>query len=100
MDEFYSTIEGYVKDEAHDHEKYFDLAKKAPTNKARKILMDIGREEKRHHDFLEEILSDRDKMPEIITSSKSEQSAKLPTDRKIDYPTHIENAGVDPDVIK
>lgn len=100
MDDFYSTIEGYVKDEAHDHEKYFDLAKKAPTNKARKILMDIGREEKRHHDFLEEILSDRDKMPEVMTSSKSEQSTKLPTDRKIDYPTHIENAGVDPDVIK
>lgn len=100
MDEFYSTIEGYVKDEAHDHEKYFDLAKKAPTNKARKILMDIGREEKRHHDFLEEILSDRDKMPEVITSSKSESSTKLPTDRKIDYPDYIENAGVDPDVIK
>ena len=100
MDDFYSTIEGYVKDEAHDHEKYFDLAKKAPTDKARKILIDIGREEKRHHDFLEEILSDRDKMPEVTTSSKSEPSTRLPTDRKINYPTHIENAGVDPDLIK
>lgn len=100
MDDFYSTIEGYVKDEAHDHEKYFDLAKKAPTEKARKILMDIGREEKRHHDFLEEILSDRDKMPEVMMSSKSEQDTKLSADRKIDYPTHIENAGVDPDLMK
>lgn len=78
MEDFYSTIESYVKDEAHDHEKYFDLAKKAPTDKARKILMDIGREEKRHHDFLEEILSDIDKTPEVTTSSKSEQSTKLP----------------------
>ena len=100
MDDFYSTIESYVKDEAHDHEKYFDLAKKAPTVKARKILMDIGREEKMHHDFLEEILSDRDTTSEVITSSKSEPDTKLPTDRKIDYPAHIENAGVDPDVIK
>jgi rubrerythrin len=100
MDNFYSTIESYVKDEAHDHEKYFDLAKKAPTEKARKILVDIGREEKRHHDFLEEILSDRDTESEVMASSKSEPSAKLSTDRKIDYPTHIENAGVDPDVIK
>lgn len=100
MEDFYSTIESYVKDEAHDHEKYFDLAKKVPTDKARKILMDIGREEKRHHDFLEEILGDRDKTSEVTTSSKSEQSTKLPTDRKIDYPTHIENAGVDPDLIK
>lgn len=79
MEDFYSTIEGYVKDEAHDHEKYFDLAKKAPTEKARKILMDIGREEKRHHDFLEEILSDRDTTSDITTSSKSEPSAKLST---------------------
>lgn len=62
--------------------------------------MDIGREEKRHHDFLEEILSDRDKMPEVTMSSKSEPSKRLSTDRKIDYPTHIENAGLDPDVIK
>jgi hypothetical protein len=35
-----------------------------------------------------------------MMSSKSEPSAKLSTDRKIDYPTHIENAGVDPDLIK
>ena len=62
--------------------------------------MDIGREEKRHHDFLEEILSDRDKTSEAVTLSKSEPSTKLSTDRKIDYPTHIENAGVDPDLIK
>lgn len=100
MDDFYSTIANYVKDEAHDHEKYFDLAKKAPTEKARKILMDIGREEKRHHDYLEEILSDRDKTHKETTSSKSEPSTRLSTDRKIDYPTHIENAGLDPDLIK
>lgn len=99
MDDFYSTIASYVKDEAHDHDKYFDLAKKAPTEKARKILTDIGREEKKHHDFLKEILSEQSNIPKSKTSQKSSPVAELPTDRKIDYPTHIENAGLDPDIL-
>lgn len=99
MDDFYSTITSYVKDEAHDHEKYFDLAKKAPTEKARKILTDIGREEKKHHDFLKEILSEQSDIPKSVTSQKSSPVAELSTARKIDYPTHIENAGLDPDIL-
>ena len=99
MDDFYSIIARYVNDEANDHNKYFDLAKKAPTEKARKILMDIGREEKKHHDFLKEILSEQSDVPKSDTSQKSSPVAELPTVRKIDYPTHIENAGLDPDIL-
>ena len=99
MNDFYSEIERYINDEANDHNKYFELAKKAPTEKARKILMDIGREEKKHHDFLKEILSEREDIQKSAPTQKSSPVTDVPAARKFDYPTHIENAGLDPDIL-
>ena len=113
MDEFYNEIKSYIQDEAHDHDKYFKLAEKAPTIKARKILMDIGREEKLHHEFLKEILADRpcgndgeeesendDEATEQRTSnsSKSEDDSKLSTNRPIDNKTNNKTATLNADI--
>lgn len=79
-DEFYDKIKEYVDDESADHDKYFKLAEMAPTIKAKKILMDIGREEKLHHEFLKEILNDRPTC-EISTESKSEDGATVSSNK-------------------
>lgn len=56
--EFYKTIAQDINDEAKDNNKYIELAKSAPTDKARKILLDIAAEEALHHKYLTEILND------------------------------------------
>ena len=57
--DFYSTIEKDIQDEAGDSTKYTNLANIAPTDKARRILLDIAEEERGHKKFLEEILADK-----------------------------------------
>ena len=56
---FYDAIEKDIMDEAHDNSKYLERAKMAPTEKARKILLDIATEELQHHKHLKEILKDK-----------------------------------------
>ena len=56
--DFYNEINAAVHEEAADNNKYIKLAEIAPTEKAKKILMDISREEERHKEFLQEILAD------------------------------------------
>lgn len=56
--EFYKTIAQDINDEAKDNNKYIELARVAPTEKARKILLDIAAEEALHHKYLTEILND------------------------------------------
>lgn len=107
MSVFYDLIEKDIKDEAKDNNKYLELAKIAPTEKARKILTDIAYEESLHHKYLKEILSDRVCTPEDDESEEEsddedddDSSESMFEDSKPDYPTNIENVGVDPDVIK
>ena len=57
--DFYNEINAAVNDEAADNNKYIKLAEIAPTEKAKKILMDIAREEARHREYLQEILADK-----------------------------------------
>lgn len=100
--DFYSLLKGYVEDEAKDKDKYVKLAEKAPTEKARKILLDISREENIHRKFLQEILNDCPKScyQEDDLSSESGNDSELDADNEIDYPDNIENSGVDEDVLK
>ena len=99
MSVFYDLIEKDIKDEAKDHNKYLELAKIAPTEKARKILTDIAYEESLHHKYLKEILSDR-ACNSKEEDDNNESSESMSEDNEPDYPTDIENVGVDPDVIK
>lgn len=100
MSDFYSLIEQDIRDESKDNNKYLELAKIAPTEKARKILTDIAAEEKQHHKYLKEILSERVSMPEEDKKGKHDSHKQLSKDYEIDYPTHIENVGVDPDELE
>ena len=56
--EFCNHIREYITDEQEDNGKYAKLAEIAPTEKARKILSDISKEEEKHKEFLKEILND------------------------------------------
>lgn len=106
MNDFYKKIKEYYEDESKDNNKYLELAAIAPTVKAKKILTDIAREEAIHHKFLKEILDDANMDEEDLSNksdnkvSEDKESTKYTTNRKIDYQTHIENAGVDPDLVK
>ena len=53
---FYDEIRQHIAEENNDNQKYRQLAEVAPTEKAKKILMDISNEEKRHKEYLQEIL--------------------------------------------
>ena len=53
---FYDEIRQHIADEASDNQKYMQLAEAAPTEKAKRILTDIAHEEKRHKEYLQEIL--------------------------------------------
>lgn len=98
MSNFYDMIAQDIQDEAKDNNKYLELAKIAPTEKARKILTDIAAEEKLHHKYLSEILSERACYPEVESQKDNSTSHKpLSKDYEIDYPTDIENVGLDPD---
>lgn len=57
--EFYDAIEKDVLNEADDSAKYIDLSRIAPNDKARRILIDMAAEERRHHKYLKEILADK-----------------------------------------
>lgn len=95
MSMFYDLIEQDIKDESRDNNKYLELAKIAPTEKARKILTDIAHEESMHHKYLQEILNDRVSTSEVKNNNDSH--TQLHEGYELDYPTHIENVGVDPD---
>ena len=99
MNDFYKAIEDDIAEEANDNIKYLELAKIAPTEKARKILTDIAHEETTHHNYLKEILADR------VSSNKGEKNnydsrTQQYEDNELDYPSDIENVGVDPDVLE
>ena len=113
MSDFYKQIKKHFEEEAHDNTAYLKLAEMAPTVKAKKILTDIAHEEAIHHKFLKEIMddmpceedseeddedSDEHKSNSEISENKAD--TKYTANRQIDYPPHIENAGVDPDLIK
>lgn len=53
---FYDEIRQHIAEENNDNQKYRQLAEVAPTEKAKKILMDISNEEKRHKEYLQDIL--------------------------------------------
>lgn len=55
---FYNDIAQSIAEESQDNNKYTQLAMSAPTEKARKILLDIAQEEQRHKEYLNEILSE------------------------------------------
>lgn len=93
--DFYELIEQDIKDESKDNNKYLELAKMAPTEKARKILTDIASEEHVHMMFLKEILKDRENVSNENKSNS--ESTNVYEDNKNSYPSYIENAGVDPD---
>lgn len=95
MSVFYDMIEKDIRDESKDHNKYLELAKIAPTEKARKILTDIAYEESMHHKYLQEILNDRVSTSEV--NNNHDSHTQLHEGDELDYPTHIENVGVDPD---
>ncbi len=99
QNEFYERIKNHIDNEAEDKDKYAELAKIAPTEKARKILLDISKEEKRHREYLQEILNDCPVKSEPILS-ESGSSSEHNASHQIDYPDSIENVGVDEDVIK
>lgn len=97
--DFYEELQKRVEAEASDKDEYLELAKIAPTEKAKKILTDISAEEKMHRKYLQELLDERPKSyckTENKPGSDSENSG-LDASDKIDYPSHIENAGIDPD---
>ena len=93
--DFYELIEQDIKDESKDNNKYLELAKMAPTEKARKILTDIASEEHVHMMFLKEILKDRENVSKENKSNS--ESTDVYEDNENSYPSYIENAGVDPD---
>lgn len=101
QNDFYSLLKGYIDDESKDNNKYVKLAEKAPTEKARKILLDISKEEETHMKFLQEILSECSKSDskENSVSSENGNGSEFDADYEIDYPDSVENAGIDEDVV-
>lgn len=105
MDKFYELLQEYVAEENKDGNKYVKLAEMAPTEKARKILLDISQEEKIHKKFLTELLQDGGysagvKSHKNDISKQSVHGTESNADDKIDYPDYIENVGLDEDEIK
>lgn len=58
MTDFYKNISSCIEEEQDGNNKYMMLAAQAPTEKAKKILTDMAKEEERHKEFLIEIMSD------------------------------------------
>lgn len=94
--DFYEELQKRVDAEASDKDEYLELAKIAPTEKAKKILTDISTEEKMHRRYLQELLDERPNS-DYKSENKSGSNSKLDASNKIDYPSHIENVGIDPD---
>jgi rubrerythrin len=94
--DFYEELQKRVEAEASDKDEYLELAKIAPTEKARKILKDIASEEKMHRRYLQELLEERPSS-DCKSENKSGSNSRLDADNNISYPSHIENVGVDPD---
>ena len=57
-EKFEMKLRESINEEQGDHEKYLQLSKEAPTEKARKILHDIANEEMIHKKFLIELLNE------------------------------------------
>lgn len=56
--DFYDQIMQSIAEESKDNGKYAQLAEIAPTEKAKRILLDMAKEEERHKEYLQEILSE------------------------------------------
>lgn len=54
--DFYDQIMQSIAEENRDNGKYAQLAAIAPTEKAKRILLDMAHEEERHKEYLQEIL--------------------------------------------
>lgn len=54
--DFYNEIAQSIAEECKDNGKYMKLSEIALTDKAKRILRDIAREEERHKEFLQEIM--------------------------------------------
>ena len=98
--DFYEEIKKHVADEASDDNTYLKLAEIAPTEKARKILTDIAHDESMHHKYLKEILSDCDNTDLGSDSTASKKTPGLDASKPVNYPSYIENVGVNPDLVK
>jgi rubrerythrin len=94
--DFYEELQKRVDAEASDKDEYLELAKIAPTEKAKKILTDISAEEKMHRRYLQELLDERPNS-DCKSENKSGSNSRLDAGNKINYPSHIENAGIDHD---
>lgn len=94
--DFYEELQKRVEAEASDKDEYLELAKIAPTEKAKKILTDISVEEKMHRRYLQELLDERPSS-DCKSENKPGSNSRLDAGNKINYPSHIENAGIDPD---
>lgn len=80
---FYDEIRQHIADEAKDNNKYMQLAAKAPTEKARKLLTDIAHEEKRHKEYLQEILGNLKSSEWENVPAEDEHSAESDADGEI-----------------
>ena len=61
QERFKMKLQDSINEEQSDCDKYLQLAQEAPTEKERKILLDIAKEEMTHKKFLIELLSDMSK---------------------------------------
>lgn len=95
--DFYGELRKRVNAEEHDKDEYLELAKIAPTEKARKILKDISQEEKMHRRYLKELLED-EPVQNGNQETEHRKDSGLYANNEINYPSHIENAGVNPDL--
>lgn len=80
---FYDEIRQHIADEAKDNSKYMQLAAKAPTDKARKLLTDIAHEEERHKEYLQEILGNLKSSEGENVPAEDEHSAESDADGEI-----------------
>ncbi len=78
--DFYEQIRASIAEETGDRDKYAKLAEIAPTDKTKKILLDMSREEWRHREFLQEILSDgkQDHAAQVVQPTTSHIPQHVP----------------------
>ena len=94
--DFYEQIRASISEETGDHDKYVKLAEIAPSDKARRILLDISREEHRHKEFLQEILADgkRDHSTPQHIPVQSASSAESHASNKVVAATAVPTVGI------
>ena len=91
---FYDKIRQHIADEASDNRKYMQLAESAPTEKAKKILMDIAHEEKRHKEYLQEILGNLKSSEPQSVPAQAVNSGGRYASSEINYLNPPENTGM------